>query len=506
MSSGSGQGAYSRLATSFSPIASSSPMPSSPYASVDHQHHHHATTTVAPPYASSSTPYRSVASFSMNEGLRQMLVNRTMLAHRLMTPSELSETQVPTNVQHFHSLYPLDASVNIQNSDNQSKICNFMTEVYKAVNSMNGSPCVLRRIKAISSNSKTSLPSWEFANRYVDIWKQLKHPNIVGLQSLFSTSEFGASASSPEWVFVYDYFVGSESLEAHYSVNAIRAPPEPIMWSYICQIVSALKVIHASSLAYRALHSSKVLLLSSNRRIKLNCVGLLDVLCPVRERDALEDQPLDEEQVDNIYYDQLAELQDQDIMDLGYLLLNLASKSNDAKLHVDKRLSEIENVYSEEFVDLVKYLVSEGEELKSIDDIINMIGSHYHDETVYLYEQNDYLEDELVKELDNGRLLRLLVKLNFAIQYAEEQQKYTNSDSGDLHVLLLFSDYLFKQVNSDGSPVIDYGHITETLNKLDAGTSEKLLLMSKDEQSLIVASFKELKRSVNQIFKFFFEL
>lgn len=476
----------------------------------------------------------------MNDALKQVLVNRTLLSHRVPSSQESIELSIPANVQHFHSLYPLDEPRRIQigstgtlSKDESSssssslsgvvttsKICSsIVSHVYKAINSMNGTACILRRVPTVSAfdDTRLKLPSWEFANRYVDIWKQLKHPNIVGLQSIFSTSEFLSSSTStshPDWVFVYDYFVGGESLESLYRVNAVRAPPEHILWSFICQIVSALKAIHASNLAYRSLHPSKVLLLPSNRRIKLNCVGLLDVLNPVQAQDddsggSSDQSQLDEEQIDNIYYDRLAELQDRDIMDLGYLILDLAAKSNDAKVHADKRLYEIENVYSEELIDMIKYLISENdeeEEWKNIDDVVAMLATRYQEENVAMYQQNDYLEDELVKEMDNGRLLRLLVKLNFAVQYAEEQQRFTNADSGDAHVLLLFSDYLFRQVNPDGSPVIDYGHIIETLNKLDAGTHEKLLLMTKDEQSLIVASYKELKKSVNQIFKFFFEL
>lgn len=70
----------------------------------------------------------------------------------------------------------------------------------------------------------------------------------------------------------------------------------------------------------------------------------------------------------------------------------------------------------------------------------------------------------------------------------------------------------------DGRPAIDYGHVIETLNKLDAGklryifrnennlidcwlgVDEKIVLLSRDEQSMLVVSFRDLKRCLNEAF------
>jgi PAB-dependent poly(A)-specific ribonuclease subunit 3 len=40
------------------------------------------------------------------------------------------------------------------------------------------------------------------------------------------------------------------------------------------------------------------------------------------------------------------------------------------------------------------------------------------------------------------------------------------------------------------------GHVVEVLNKLDAGVAEQLLLLSRDEQSLLVVSYADLKRAL----------
>ena len=37
--------------------------------------------------------------------------------------------------------------------------------------------------------------------------------------------------------------------------------------------------------------------------------------------------------------------------------------------------------------------------------------------------------------------------------------------------------------------MVDWGHIISSLNKLDAGSDEKILLMSRDEKNLLVVTF-----------------
>lgn len=41
-------------------------------------------------------------------------------------------------------------------------------------------------------------------------------------------------------------------------------------------------------------------------------------------------------------------------------------------------------------------------------------------------------------------------------------------------MLKLFRDYLFHMITEDGRPWLDHAHILQCLNKLDAGTTEKV--------------------------------
>jgi len=130
-----------------------------------------------------------------------------------------------------------------------------------------------------------------------------------------------------------------------------------------------------------------------------------------------------------------------------------------------------------------------------------MITLHMMREIEYLHNCTDMLESELSKEVENGRLFRLLAKLGFINERPEFGMDPNWSETGDRYLLKLFRDYVFHQVCEDGNPVIDLAHVIECLNKLDVGLNEKILLTSRDEQSMLVVSFKDLKRCIEAAFQ-----
>ena len=124
------------------------------------------------------------------------------------------------------------------------------------------------------------------------------------------------------------------------------------------------------------------------------------------------------------------------------------------------------------------------------------------------------------KGAEDGRLLRLLVRLSSVLERPESEtdpqwaetglphsalQQCTGGEysgrayihggeihvaaeanmksrcalmcTGDRYLLKLFRDVVLHQVREDGSPLLDWGHVVECLNKLDAGVPEKVLLL-----------------------------
>jgi len=49
--------------------------------------------------------------------------------------------------------------------------------------------------------------------------------------------------------------------------------------------------------------------------------------------------------------------------------------------------------------------------------------------------------------------------------------------------------------------VTDLAHVLNCLNKLDAGSEERVTLVSRDEQNVLVVTYRELKRGMDSAFQ-----
>jgi hypothetical protein len=67
-------------------------------------------------------------------------------------------------------------------------------------------------------------------------------------------------------------------------------------------------------------------------------------------------------------------------------------------------------------------------------------------ENVHL--QNDEIMNELSKETENGRLVRILVKLGMMNERPDDDMDPGWSETGDRYLLKLFRDFVFHQVLS----------------------------------------------------------
>jgi len=67
-------------------------------------------------------------------------------------------------------------------------------------------------------------------------------------------------------------------------------------------------------------------------------------------------------------------------------------------------------------------------------------------------------------------------------------------------------DYVYHQIDEQGHPVLDLGHIVHSLNRLDSGDPEKILLMSRDAHTMIIVTFEDIKRCLEAAWVEFCEL
>jgi PAB-dependent poly(A)-specific ribonuclease subunit 3 len=323
----------------------------------------------------------------------------------------------------------------------------------------------------------------EKAIRSVKEWRRVDCGGVVSVLDAFTTRAFGDSSL----IFVTNYHPLSKTMvEAHltntprYGARAGGATPIPeqVLWSYIVQLASALRSIHAENLAAHCLDPSKVLLTSKNR-VRLSACAILDVV----QHDTPRSLP---------------DLQAEDLIQFGRLILQLGT--NTANLHPNLQVSidQLSRSYTADLREAVVWLLTPAAPptTKNINAFLSTITSHVMSSFDSSLHEADSLTSELSKELENGRLARLVMKLGVINERPEFDGDRHWAENGERYPLKLFRDYVFHQVDAEGNPVVDLGHIVKCLNKLDAGTEEKIMLTSRDEQTSFIVSYRELKKLV----------
>ncbi|KAL6462801.1 hypothetical protein MHYP_G00292230 [Metynnis hypsauchen] len=448
------------------------------------------------PHVAYMQPKANAPSFFMADELRQELINRHLITMAQIDQSE--NPGVPSEVDSYHSLFPLEP---LPPPNRLQKTSNFsyITSCYKAVNSKDDLPYCLRRIHGFRLvNTKCMM--------LVDMWKKIQHSNAVTLREVFTTKAFGDHSL----VFSYDFHAGAETMYSRHFNDPTadsyftkrkwgqHEPPPPrqhagllpesLIWAYIVQLSSALRTIHTAGLACRVMDPSKILI-TGKTRLRVNCVGVFDVLT------------FDNSQTNHLAL--MPQYQQADLISLGKVVLALACNSlaGIQRENLQKAMELVSINYSSDLKNLILYLLSDQSRLRSVNDIMPMIGARFYTQLDASQMRNDVIEEDLAKEVQNGRLFRLLAKLGTINERPEFQKDPTWSETGDRYLLKLFRDHLFHQVTEAGTPWIDLSHIVSCLNKLDAGVPEKISLVSRDEKSVLVVTYSDLKRCFESTFQ-----
>jgi len=449
---------------------------------------------------------RLVHDLFMAQDLREDLQKKSEATLRVLPTSNL-----PAAIAHFHSLYPLDTS-----ASKNASLFGYPTSIYKAKSAQDGRYYALRRVEGFRLTSEAAIHT-------VQKWKQVRSAGLVAVHEAFTTREFGDSSL----ILITDYHPNSKTLyEKHFTYNSSRPGGgasnargqtgsyvrEDILWSYIVQIAHGLKAIHSAGLAARVIHPSKILLTSKNR-IRLNGCAITDIVT----HESLKD---------------IKEAQQDDFVQFGKLILCIASSNVNVLMNVEKAVMNLTRLtYSNSLKQTITWLLNpppfnhpttttiQADTVataaqqqqpgtpnpaqpctKDIDTLLQSIALQSTRVLESALAAEDQLLSSLMSELENGRLVRLLAKLGCINERPEYEHNPQWSESGERYYLKLFRDYVFHQVNADGTPNVDLGHIVNCLNKLDAGSEERVCLTSRDEQTCLVVSYKELKKGVESAF------
>ncbi|OSD03655.1 hypothetical protein PYCCODRAFT_1434044 [Trametes coccinea BRFM310] len=410
--------------------------------------------------------------YFISDDIREELQRRSETIRAACPPG----ISLPEELQGYHTLVPLEPP-NVE----RRKFGNWYSTLYRAVNSNDGATYVLRRVENFRLMQPTALTT-------IEAWSRLRHPNIVTVHEAFTSRAFSDSSL----VVVYDDHPNAQTLyEAH-----IKAKPpqfqggrlqavsnrvsERTLWSYIIQIANAIRAVHEAGLAVRLIDVTKILVTGKNR-VRLGSCGVVDVL--------MYDLPAE-----------LTLLQQDDLTMLGALVIQLCNQSVNAMNNLQKAVDVIGRNYSADLKSVVLFLISKPGTHKTIGQLFDMIGSRLLTELDEAQNAVDRLEGELMSELENGRLVRLLCKFGFINERPEHNHDTRWSETGDRYIVKLFRDYVFHQVDELGRPVVNLTHVLTCLNKLDAGSDERIMLVSRDEQSCLVVSYREVKVCIESAF------
>jgi PAB-dependent poly(A)-specific ribonuclease subunit 3 len=395
-----------------------------------------------------NAPYVPVGDLSIQAQLRQFLLHQP---NRAATTTTVASAKFA----HFQTIS------NIEREPHPSALApECHTQVYHTVNRYNSKHVLLRRIVNASASAQTCAEVCEG-------YRHFRHPNLVPLHGIVHTTEFVLGYT--DIIMEYRYVKGGARtlLDSFFGPEALDIS-EGVVWAIACQMVSLLRMFHEVDVAVRGVHLSKILYTDIGNRVVFSGLGLAELEAPTT-------QPVQEQMA-------------ADIHALGLTLLRLATRSDTATgIDVLQRTP----TFSPGFVQFVATCLDGS---AKIDELCRGLGERSAMELGHQLGHADFLLGECAKEVHNGRLMRLLVKLNFI--YA------TTSDmTGDAEqfALRLFYNYVFNQVDESGRVRHDWGHVYFALNKLDTGSEDLIQLISTDNDStLLVISYRDLRALLNK--------
>jgi len=418
---------------------------------------------------SAPMPVERGKKFFISDKIREELTKRSETSHS----APMHGVLLPEEMQGYHSLVPID-------SMGVHSFSSWNTMLYRATKADDGVQYCLRRIENFRLMQEAAFTP-------IEAWSRIRHPTIVYVREAFTTRAFGDNSL----VVVHDYHPDSQSLYDIYlkpkaSYHGARVQhiheriSETTLWSYIFQLASAIKLVHEAGMAIRMMDPSRILVTSQNR-VRISSCGVADVL-------AYEARP------DLLY------MQQEDVVMFAKLVMSLATNNPSAVQYVHKSMEIVGRHYSSDLVQVIHTLMKPMAPQKTIQGLFETFGSKLVLEMDASLSAVDKLEGDLQSELENGRLVRLLCKFGFINERPEFDRDPRWSETGDRYIIKLFRDYVFHSVDESGNPVVNLSHVLTNLNKLDAGTDERIMLVSRDEQSCLVVSYREIKICIETAF------
>mmetsp|Transcript_28690 Transcript_28690/g.78823 ORF Transcript_28690/g.78823 Transcript_28690/m.78823 type:complete len:519 (-) Transcript_28690:1407-2963(-) len=442
-----------------------------PYSQQTEQEEEHvaeSSTFASGPLPSPLPSFRAIHSLGLSDESWSHFRGLTLESMRQMDPTDERHKEV---LPPYCNAYCLDSE---QKASRRSSF-GYPCRTFQVTSREDGNLYCLHRFDDVRSVSP------KIAAAVLERWTQnaslQEHPGIVPLYRCF--------VAQRAVFFVHQYIPGARTLQ-----ECLSGPlSEVVLWSCVTHLVAAIRKVHSAHLAVRSINLSHILsttdAAASRLRVRLNCVGILDALEFETRRH-------------------VADLQVADIRDLGWLILSLATGTEVTAKSDRTTFAQCENFLAQNFSIEMRNIcmtLIKSSSAPSIVDLSRAISGRIYDELDTAYRSIDLTERLLSSEYESGRALRLLLKLGYVNERPEFGQDRRWASSGDCYVLTLFRDFVFHQADGAGYPVMDLGHVVAALNKLDAEDEEKIVLTSRDGKSMMVVSYADVARCLENAFR-----
>ncbi|KAI3638108.1 hypothetical protein MIR68_003719 [Amoeboaphelidium protococcarum] len=441
----------------------------------------------------------------------------SQLRHRILSEMQsqynvyYNSSKQSVSVGDYHSVVQVD-----DHDDLQHVLSDYQLIRYHGISAVDSSFVTMIRVCGYKPlDEKILLSLGKYINgSLVDL------PGVVKLKEAFSTRYFGDDSL----MFIYDSFSSSTPLYHAFPLyvtdqNIDRRVIIDEVWSVLVQLLSLLHQIFQSGLFVGILNPFTIMR-SYSGQIRLAYLGISHVLYS---------------QSQSYTTGQLIHSQLNDLMQAVTLVASLAlqcvapdminqpqqiipafintfcndvnSKSGvpeeqDLKnlilFILDAYHTEMNNVQS-------GYVVEKQIASKIISQCFPVMAPKLIQETQRAYAMADVIQSSMKREIENGRLFRLMVKLNAILERDHLLGDTTWAQTGDRYTLSLLRDYIFHQqapgVNGMHVPILNMAHVLKCLNKLDCGSEENVLLVSRDESNCLILSWRDLKQCTERCFQ-----
>lgn len=400
-------------------------------------------------------PKRSLQTVGIPEPIRQHFRSLDIDTLKQMRPDDDRYKEIPSR---YICAFPLDESTAQRRAGGSF---GYASAIYRVTDNTDSNVYALRRFDNVRTTQT-------IVQNAVSKWIAVRHPSIVSLYAI--------NADKGAVFFTHAYHPSAQTLKQKFVDQRGGPLAEALLWRVLTQLLLGIRAAHSHGVAVRVIGLTRILLVSGTR-IRINSVGVPDVL-------EFESRRL------------VTELQADDLVKLGIVMLSLATRTAITANLIHQAMGMAQVQYSPAFHQILDILLSG--KYNKISSVLNMIPSdRWCDELDLSIAASDGLHSHLRSEYESGRILRLLLKLGMINERPEKTLAGARdwSETGDRYILKLFRDFLFHQTQLDGTvPSLDAGHIIASLNKLDMGDPEKILLSSRNNKDLLVVSFADVHR------------